>query len=151
MVSELPFEWFVLLLRVVFIFLLYFFVYQVIRVVSRELRALATRGEPVAGVPAPIGALMVAEPGESNLRRGEVFDLEPVSVIGRHPRVTIHVESSFISSEHAQLSWEQDRWWVTDLRSTNGTFVNGTQIRVPTGIRTGDFVEIGGIRFQLVP
>ena len=151
MVSELPFEWFVLLLRVVFIFLLYFFVYQVIRVVSRELRALATRGEPVAGVPAPIGALMVAEPGESNLRRGEVFDLEPVSVIGRHPRATIHGDSSFISSEHAQLSWEQDRWWVTDLRSTNGTFVNGTQIRVPTGIRTGDFVEIGGIRFQLVP
>lgn len=151
MVSDLPFEWFVLLLRVVFIFLLYFFVYQVIRVVSRELRALATQGEVVAGVPAPDGALMVADPGESNLRRGEVFDLEPVTVIGRHPRATIRVDSTFISSEHAQLSWEQDRWWVTDLRSTNGTYVNGSQIRVPTGIRAGDSVELGGVRFQLVP
>ncbi len=151
MVSDLPFEWFVLLLRVVFIFLLYFFVYQVIRVVSRELRVVASQGEVVAGVPTPDGALIVADPGESNLRRGEVFDLEPVTVIGRHPRATIRVDSTFISSEHAQLSWEQDRWWVTDLRSTNGTYVNGTQIRVPTGIRAGDFVELGGVRFQLVP
>ena len=38
---ELPFEWTVLLLRVVFIFLLYFFVFQVIRVISRELRVAA--------------------------------------------------------------------------------------------------------------
>ncbi|MCO5178003.1 MAG: FHA domain-containing protein [Thermomicrobiales bacterium] len=151
MVSELPFEWFVLLLRVVFIFLLYFFVYQVIRVVLRELRVLASRGEVAAGAPVPSGALLVSDAGESNLRRGEVFDLEPVTVIGRHPRATIRVDSSFISSEHAQMSWEQDRWWVTDLRSTNGTYVNGTQIRVPTGIRPGDFVELGGVKFQLVP
>lgn len=151
MVSELPFEWFVLLLRVVFIFLLYFFVYQVIRVVLRELRVLASRGEVAAGAPMPTGALLVADAGESNLHRGQVFDLEPVTVIGRHPRATIRVDSSFISSEHAQMSWEQDRWWVTDLRSNNGTFVNGTQIRVPTGIRAGDFVELGGVRFQLVP
>lgn len=154
MLSDLPFEWFVLLLRVVFIFLLYFFVYQVVRVISRELRATAM-GDVAVGsggtVPQVRGALLVADPGESNLRRGDVYDLEPVTVIGRHPRATIRVESSFISSEHAQLSWNQDRWWVSDLRSTNGTFVNGQQIRVATGIRPGDTVELGGVRFQLVP
>lgn len=152
MVSDLPFEWFVLLLRIVFIFLLYFFVYQVIRVISRELRATASSNAAPVVTPAVRGALMVADPGEStNLRRGDVFDLEPVTVIGRHPRATIVVDSTFLSSEHAQLSWEQDRWWVSDLRSTNGTYVNGTQIRVPTGVRAGDFIEVGGVRFQLVP
>ncbi len=152
MVSDLPFEWFVLLLRIVFIFLLYFFVYQVIRVISRELRATASSNAAPVVTPSVQGALMVADSGEStNLRRGDVFDLEPVTVIGRHPRATIVVDSSFMSSEHAQLSWEQDRWWVSDLRSTNGTYVNGTQIRVPTGIRAGDFIEVGGVRFQLVP
>jgi pSer/pThr/pTyr-binding forkhead associated (FHA) protein len=96
------------------------------------------------------GGLLVADAGESNLRRGEVYDLEPVTVIGRNPRATILVESSFISSEHAQLTWDQDRWWVTDLRSTNGTSVNGQQIRVATGIRPGDSIELGGVRFELV-
>lgn len=149
MLSDLPFEWFVLLLRIIFIFLLYFFVYQVIRVVSRELRATAMAGN-VASAPAVRGALLVADAGQSNLRRGQMYDLEPVTVIGRHPRATILVESSFISSEHAQLTWDQDRWWVTDLRSTNGTTVNGQPIRVATGIRTGDSIELGGVRFELV-
>jgi len=150
--SDLPFEWFVLLLRIIFIFLLYFFVYQVIRVVSRELRttAMGGGGNVAATAPAARGTLLVADAGESNLRRGEVYDLEPVTVIGRHPRATILVESSFISSEHAQLTWDQDRWWVTDLRSTNGTTVNGQPIRVATGIRLGDSIELGGVRFELV-
>lgn len=150
MLSDLPFEWFVLLLRIIFIFLLYFFVYQVIRVVSRELRATAMGGNVAVAGPIVRGGLLVADAGESNLRRGEVYDLEPVTVIGRHPRATILVESSFISSEHAQLTWDQDRWWVTDLKSTNGTSVNGQQIRVATGVRPGDSIELGGVRFELV-
>jgi len=148
--SELPFEWFVLLLRLSFVFLLYFFVYQVIRVLSRELRAAANPSDGNARRDGASGALMVTEPGQSDLVRGEVYELDPVTVIGRHPRATIVIESTFISSEHAQVSWEQGRWWVTDLRSTNGTFVNGSQIRAATGIRPGDSVELGGIRFQLM-
>jgi hypothetical protein len=140
----------VLLLRVMFVFLLYFFVYQVIRVVSRELHAAASPDAVYSGREAVNGALMVTEPGESDLVRGEVFDLDPVTVIGRHPRATIVIDSSFISSEHVQISWEQGHWWVTDLRSTNGTMVNGSRINVATGIRPGDSVELGGIRFQLV-
>lgn len=148
--SELPFEWFVLLLRVLLIFLLYFFVYQVIRVVSRELRVAATPESMATQRDVVVGGLMVTDPGDSDLVRGEVFDLDPVTVIGRHPRATIVIESTFISSEHAQITWEQGRWWVNDLRSTNGTAVNGSPIKVATGIRPGDTVELGGIRFQLV-
>lgn len=139
-----------LLLRVIFIFLLYFFIFQVVRVISRELRADASRG---AVQPQPerfSGGLLVTDPGQSNLRRGDVFDLEPVTVIGRHPRATIVVDSAFMSSEHAQVSWDQHRWWIVDLNSTNGTFVNGARIRVATGIRLGDTIEIGGVTFQLV-
>jgi pSer/pThr/pTyr-binding forkhead associated (FHA) protein len=148
---DLPFEWTVLLLRVVFIFLLYFFVFQVIRVITRELRVAAGAGQPAIEAIDVHGAILVAEPGDSNLHRGEVYELEPVTVIGRHPRATIVIDSTFVSSEHLQLNWEQDRWWVTDLRSTNGTFVNGSQIRVPTGLRPGDVIELGAIRLQLVP
>lgn len=151
MVGELPFEWFVLLLRIVFIFLLYFFVYQVIRVISRELRTVAAGGQGVAHAPRVSGALVVVDPGDSQLHRGEVCALQPVTVIGRNPRATIVIDSSFVSSEHAQLTWDQDRWWVVDLRSTNGTMVNGSPIRAATGLRPGDEIQLGAIRLQLVP
>lgn len=148
MLTDVPFEWFVLTLRILFIFLLYFFVFQVIRVISRDLRASAR----VENTPAEIqGAMLVDDPGDSELHRGEVFRLDPVTVIGRNPRATIQVDASFVSSEHAQLSWERGSWWATDLHSTNGTFVNGQRIEVPTRLSHGDLLEVGGARMRLVP
>ena len=43
MPDALPLDWFLLLLRVIFIFLLYYFLYQLVRVTTRELIALAGR------------------------------------------------------------------------------------------------------------
>ncbi len=150
MLNSLPFEWFILLLRVLFVFLLYFFVFQVIRVMLRELQTFAAgdRQEPVSE---PAGHLLVKDPGDSGLRPGQRISLEPVTVIGRHPRATIVLDDAFVSSEHAQLSWSDGRWWITDLDSTNGTILNGRDVSVPTGIRYGDTVEIGEITLQLVP
>lgn len=148
MLTDVPFEWFVLILRILFIFLLYFFVFQVIRVISRDLRSSAQSDQPTTSMH---GALLIDDPGESDLLRGELFHLDPVTVIGRHPKATISLDVTFVSSEHAQVSWERGSWWVTDLHSTNGTYVNGQRIEVPTRISNGDVVEIGGTRMRLVP
>jgi pSer/pThr/pTyr-binding forkhead associated (FHA) protein len=40
---------------------------------------------------------------------------------------------------------------VSDLKSTNGTLVNGRAIAVPTSLSYGDYVDVGGVRFQLIP
>lgn len=150
MISSLPFEWFILLLRLLFVFLLYFFIFQVIRVMLRELQTFA-RGESTATESDPSGHLLVKEAGDSGVRTGQRLSLEPVTVIGRHPRATIVLDDAFVSSEHAQLSWSDGRWWITDLDSTNGTLLNGADVSVPTGLRFGDVIEIGEISLQLVP
>ncbi len=150
MLNSLPFEWFILLLRLLFVFLLYFFVFQVVRVMLRELQTFAA-GESTEPVSEPNGHLLVKEPGASGLRSGQRLTLEPVTVLGRHPRATIVLDDAFVSSEHAQLSWSDGRWWITDLDSTNGTLLNGRDLAVPTGLRFGDVIEIGEISLQLVP
>ena len=150
MVTDVPFEWFVLTLRIVFIFLLYFFVFQVIRVMARELRVGAQQAIPTAPRERPVGALRVEDAGKSNLYQGQVFDLDPVSVIGRDRRATIPVDHSFVSSEHTQLAWEDGRWWASDLRSTNGTYVNGERITVSTALQPGDHIQIGDVNLRLI-
>jgi hypothetical protein len=150
MVTEMPFEWFILILRIVFIFLLYFFVFQVIRVISRELRTVADPGFPRHEWEAPRGSLRVEEGGESNLYSGQILELEPVSVIGRDRRATIPVEHSFVSAEHTQISWDEGTWWATDLRSTNGTYVNGARINVTTALQPGDQIQVGDVTFRLL-
>lgn len=148
--SSLPFEWFVLLLRVVFIFLLYFFLFQVIRVILREMQSSVSSDYSGPALE-PGGHLIVKASGSSTLRPGMRLELEPVTVIGRHPRATIQVDDAFVSSEHLQISWADDGWWVTDLNSTNGTRVNGKPVMVPTGLRYGDVIELGDVQLQLAP
>ena len=116
----------------------------------RELQTFAA-GESSEPVSEPAGNLLVKAAGSSGLRTGQRLTLEPVTVIGRHPRATIVLDDAFVSSEHAQLSWSDGRWWITDLDSTNGTIVNGRDVSVPTGLRFGDEIDIGEISLQLVP
>ncbi|CCF86125.1 FHA domain-containing protein [Nitrolancea hollandica] len=150
MINNLPFEWFILALRVLFIVLLYFFLFQVVRVVLRELQGANSRSTDDKAID-PAGHLVVVQPGSSVLKARERLDLDPVTVIGRHPRATIRLDNGFVSSEHAQVSWNGGRWWLTDLNSTNGTMLNGRSVSSPTEIRYGDVIEIGDIQLQLAP
>lgn len=151
MFQALDFDWFLLLLRVLFIFLLYFFLYQVVRVTSRELIALASVTSPPGRPTVPAtGRLVVVDGGESDLLPGSVFALEPTTIVGRHPDCTLELNEPFVSAEHAELANDNGRWWVRDLDSTNGTFVNGNAVRVPTGVKPGDIVQFGRVKLQLV-
>jgi|SRR5579884_3168528 len=152
MLPSLPFDWFILLLRLLFIFLLYFFLYQVVRVTSRELTALAgaASGRSVPPRQAAGGRLVVVEDGGPNLPAGTAFPLAPVSTIGRRPDCTVVLDEPFVSGEHGELRLSQGRWWLRDLGSTNGTFVNGSRVTVPTGVQPGDTLQFGRVRLEFV-
>ena len=154
MPDRLPLDWFLLLLRVLFIFLLYFFLYQLVRVTTRELIALAgtmpeARPNRRAAGQLP-DRLVLLDPGDSLLYPGTVFALQPVSLVGRHPECTVSLDEPFVSGEHAELTLRHGRWWVRDLGSTNGTFVNGTEVREPTAVEAEDVVQFGRVKLRLV-
>lgn len=50
-------------------------------------------------------------------------------VIGRDADNDIPVASEFISRHHVQISYYNDAYWVSDLKSTNGTYVNGKRVQ----------------------
>ena len=152
MLETLEFDWFILLLRVLFIFLLYFFLYQILRVSLRELTAIgAATSAPSPTQSAPRAHLVVVDGAESDLPPGTSFPLQRLTSVGRHPANTLAIEEPFISAEHAEVAFDNGRWWVRDLGSTNGTFINGTQVTVATGVRPGDIVQFGRIKLQFAP
>ncbi len=151
MIESLPFDWFILLLRVLFIFLLYFFLYQVLRVTSRELMAIsmAATEQVDPGVVRPNGQMVVIDPAESDLKPGLVFNLTTRSKVGRQQECDIILDDPFVSAEHAEVTYERNRWWVRDLGSTNGTFINGAAVTTATGMQPGDVVQFGRVKLQL--
>ncbi len=64
--------------------------------------------------------------------------------IGRGLGNDIILEDSRVSRHHAQLRYRQRRFWITDLGSTNGTFVNGARVS-ETALRDGDTISLGGL------
>ena len=150
---SLPFDWFILLLRVLFVFLLYFFLFQIARTIARELRmvSIATAGGQTSANPEPpraVAQLTLEGDTEGGLPTGTTFTLRPGAVVGRRPGSDIFLNDTYMSGEHARLTLHEGRWWLADLGSTNGTFVNGTRIDRPTPLAPGVEVRFGRINLR---
>jgi len=70
-------------------------------------------------------------------------------VIGRGSHCDISLPDEALSASHVRLSFHHGQWWLEDLGSTNGTFLNKDQIAVPTVIITGDQFKCGNTFFSL--
>jgi hypothetical protein len=145
-VQTLPFDIFILALRIAFIVLLYLFLFLVMRVQVRDLRRVAPVEAPQPK--ARYGKLVVVESGRSRLTPGTVFTLQPVTPIGRKASNSIILDDDFVSSEHSLISWRDGRAWLEDVASTNGTFLNDSEVTRPVAISEGDIVGIGGVRLK---
>lgn len=68
-------------------------------------------------------------------------------VVGRGPTARLRVTNGGVSREHASLLRREGAWWIQDLGSANGTFVNGLPANVPMRLRHGDELSFGPARF----
>lgn len=141
---------FFLILRILFVVLLYLFLMQVVISITRDLRKTAASSENIGGKGPPVlGHLIVVDSGPSSILPGTRFDLEPKTVIGRGPTNTIQITDSFISSEHTRLWFRNGAWFVQDAGSVNGTFVNNQPAHEATSAKAGDIIRVGYIQFKL--
>ena len=130
-------------LRLLFLAILYGFLWMVVRALVRDLRS-ASR-EPVR----ELGRLVVVASPSGEPAAGSVFALDAITSIGRDVNNSIVLEDEFVSASHAALTYRGQAWYVEDLGSTNGTFVNGSQVDGPAPIAFGDEVQIGQARLRL--
>jgi sigma-B regulation protein RsbU (phosphoserine phosphatase) len=75
---------------------------------------------------------------------------EEVTVLGRAPECQIQLDSNMVSRRHAQVTRDKDSYFVEDLGSGNGTFVNGKRIQERTQLNANDRLKLGPIllRFE---
>ena len=80
----------------------------------------------------------------------EVPVLKPVVRIGRSPQNDVVITDDSVSTTHARLDYDGGGWRLTDLGSTNGTYVEGTRLaaEVPTPLVYGASLRLGGVRLQ---
>jgi len=67
--------------------------------------------------------------------------------IGRLPACDVSLNDANASRQHAELVRRDDGWWLVDLDSTNGTFVNGSLVK-ERRLASGDAIQIGSSRLE---
>lgn len=75
---------------------------------------------------------------------------EPETVLGRHPACTIQLPHNAVSRRHAMIIREGEEYFIEDLNSGNGTFVNGKRVTTRVRLRHRDRIKLGPLllRFE---
>jgi pSer/pThr/pTyr-binding forkhead associated (FHA) protein len=74
----------------------------------------------------------------------------PEVTIGRDPACNCYLDNHTVSGQHARLSFHHNQWWVQDLHSRNGTFLNQQLVSEPLVIASGDQIRCGQAIFQVL-
>lgn len=140
-------------LKVLFLVLLYLFIWRIVRTASKDVRLpqesfILRPGEAEAaglGQARAIGTGQLTVLKSPALEPGTTFELDSAPLtIGRGGQNDIPIEADeFASARHARFEPRRDGVWVQDRGSTNGTFVNGTQLERPRRLAPGDVVRVG--------
>ena len=174
-----------LVLRLGFLLLLWFFVFVIVYALRSDLfgqraRRMPATAAPVAAAfpasPAPAtGRTKAAAPTEqvaaqgarpapphadattprrlvitSGPREGLEIDLPTEQLtIGRSSESGLVIRDDYTSTHHARLMLWNDQWVIQDLDSTNGTFLGGSRVMLPTPVPPGTPVTIGTTSFEL--
>jgi pSer/pThr/pTyr-binding forkhead associated (FHA) protein len=68
-----------------------------------------------------------------------------VSYIGREEVNQVILPNEAISKKHAKLTFADGKFYIEDLSSSNGTFLNGTRVHTRTVLRNGDLIRLGAV------
>ncbi|GAA2240002.1 FHA domain-containing protein [Rarobacter faecitabidus] len=96
---------------------------------ATEHRVLTVTAGPLEGTTLPLGNVSV--------------------VIGRAPDCTLVVDDDYASSRHARIFPDEGRWFVEDLGSTNGTFLNGNPVHDRIELPIGASLQVGQSSIEL--
>lgn len=93
--------------------------------------------------------LSLAEDADKVFQRKIQFTTDQEMSIGRHKDNTVVLPAPTVSNYHASIEKVGKRYRVRDLRSSNGTFVNGKRITHEEWVHPGDSIQIGPYRFEV--
>lgn len=133
----------VLALRLILAIALYCFLAWALFTLWQELQQQASRlsvqKKPNITIEIRVGQKKVSQ---SHFSQAEV-------IIGRDTHCDLAVADEALSAHHARMIFHHSQWWLEDLNSKNGTFLNREKLIVPAVVITGDEFKCGNTLFSI--
>jgi pSer/pThr/pTyr-binding forkhead associated (FHA) protein len=152
---------FLLAVKVAFLVVLYLFVARAVRAVVLDVFGpRAERRRPRSRPTAPSRPVPRAGPGRPARRQPRelvvtdeggrrTVPLNGPMTVGRAATCDVVLADTYVSNVHARIYDRDGGWWLEDLGSTNGTYVNRTRVSTPTAVGPGDEIRMGKATLEL--
>jgi pSer/pThr/pTyr-binding forkhead associated (FHA) protein len=149
---------FLLAVKVAFLVLLYLFVARAVRAVvldvfgpraQRRRPAKAARTPPPRQPPSRPARRMPKELVVTDSSGTRTVPLKDSITLGRAATCDLALSDTYVSNVHARIFQKDGAWWLEDLGSTNGTYMNRAKVATPTPIGPGDEIRLGKASLEL--
>ncbi len=146
------------LLSYVFTTIIYLFIFSVIALIYMDIKKM-NKNENVVETDndicddemiekeektAVLRTIKTDKAAESGMKTFYRIGEEPI-VIGRGKMCDIVIENMFLSVEHCQIWCEDDVWYIGDMGSKNGTYLNDVELTRVMTLNDGDEISFGGV------
>lgn len=133
----LDLSFFGVILKIVLIIIIYVIIVQALKIMSKDVKRSGAKGGNNLG-----WKLKVVDPGDGgNFVEGDSIPIGNKLTIGRNRLNQMVLPSPSISNFHAKVYFEDGRYMLEDLNSTNGTFINGIMVDKKS-LQPGDEISI---------
>ncbi len=131
-----------------FISVLFSFIFRVLKEMNEERKRAESKSAP-EGISR--WYLEILGAGENTgFSKGQLISLEGGLTMGRKEDNDIILDDPFSSFYHVRFFLRNGRYVIEDLKSTNGTLLNGQEIKQKTYLKLGDEIEVGSAFFKAV-
>ncbi len=125
------------------------YVDQVVRFLTEGIHKIPEPVDPAGDVTRQI------KPNEPSwelrsLGQGPKISITDSVRIGRSPENQVVLSETSVSRSHCLVEIIDGACWITDLRSSNGTLVNGKRITMPTRLQAKDRVQLGILKYEVI-
>lgn len=133
-----------LIFRYLFIFIIYLFIFGIIRLIYLDIKSMS-------GIIDNYPYLKLINRKDSlPFKIKEVYTLEDTITIGRKKENNVAINDPYISNQHLKITLDEGKFFIEDLDSANGTYLDGDRITDVLRLKNGDRIKFGQVEFLYV-
>ena len=131
--------------KYIFVFIIYSFILHIVRMIYLDIESL-----PKQDVISGAFLRLINRKETLDYKIEDYYPVDHSLSVGRHRKNDIVLKDHFISKEHARIIKEGDQFYLEDLHSANGTYLNGYRVDEVIPIHDKDIVSFGDAEFLFV-
>ncbi|WP_243427896.1 FHA domain-containing protein [Alkaliphilus hydrothermalis] len=127
--------------------MIYYFIFSIIRLIYLDIQSIHNRGRQSQ---AEVYLKLINRKDRLDFDIREFYDLGTVTTIGRNKSNDIQIMDKYISSNHTKIIVDEGAYFLEDVGSVNGTYLNSERIEDVVELKNGDRIGLGQVEFLFV-